>query len=543
MLPYDEVRAKLGGIELPYRELREIPLDAIVGTVSRYNDFSRSLLPLKENDGVRWANVKTANETLEGLPPIEVYQVGEAYFILDGHHRASVARDLGATTIQAYVRQVRTKVQLSPTDEVEDIILKAELTEFLQKTHLDELRPESDLRLSSPGGYEKLLEHISVHRYYQGINENRPVPYEEAVAHWFDTVYLPVAREIRRHSILKYFPNRTEADLYLWTMDHRASLEEELGWKVNPQTAARDLAERYSSNWRRIGHLIRQLVEKISPVEIEPGPPPGEWRRQRVQTGESLSLFGNILVSVPGDHDSWGSVDTALQIATMESSFVGGLYVLPHPSKANPENIEKLKNEFTRRCSENDVDGNLAVEYGKVSRVLLKRAEWADLLVLRLRFPPPMSFLPRLRSGLRNLIRLSPIPLLLYPPGAATSIHSVCLAYGGGAHADEALFLTTYLVSRFGFPLTVVTADRGRPRDNDLPRRAKGYLEDFGISDADMCHQAGDPAQLILQRTEAWRDGLIVMGGYESKFIREFLTGSTVDRVLERTRLPVLICR
>jgi hypothetical protein len=77
---------------------------------------------------------------MEGLPPIEVYQIGDAYFILDGHHRASVARETGNQYIQAYVRPVRTRVPLSPTDQIEDIILKPS-TAFLNQTRLDELRP------------------------------------------------------------------------------------------------------------------------------------------------------------------------------------------------------------------------------------------------------------------------------------------------------------------------------------------------------------------------------------------------------------------
>ncbi len=73
LLSYDEVRAKLGGIETSYSEIKEIPLDAIVGTVSRYADFNRSLLPLNTSDHERWARIRIAAEEMAGLPPIEVY--------------------------------------------------------------------------------------------------------------------------------------------------------------------------------------------------------------------------------------------------------------------------------------------------------------------------------------------------------------------------------------------------------------------------------------------------------------------------------------
>jgi hypothetical protein len=54
-------------------------------------------------------------------------------------------------------------------------------------------------------------------------------------------VYLPVARIIHQRNILKDFPKRTETDLYIWVMEHRAALENELGWKVNPETAVNDI--------------------------------------------------------------------------------------------------------------------------------------------------------------------------------------------------------------------------------------------------------------------------------------------------------------
>jgi ParB-like chromosome segregation protein Spo0J len=44
-------------------------------------------------------------QSFRGFPPIEVYKVGNDYFILDGHHRASVARYLGNRFIEAYVTE------------------------------------------------------------------------------------------------------------------------------------------------------------------------------------------------------------------------------------------------------------------------------------------------------------------------------------------------------------------------------------------------------------------------------------------------------
>ncbi|NIU60739.1 MAG: universal stress protein, partial [Pseudomonas stutzeri] len=220
--------------------------------MGRYNDFTRSFLPRQDSDQERWAKVHVAATGLVGLPPIEVYQIGEAYFVLDGNHRVSVARQLGATHIQAYVTEVRTRVPLSPDVQPDDLILKAEYADFLEHTCLDEIRPEADLSVTAPGQYRVLEEHIEVHRYFMGLEQEREIPYEEAVGHWYDEVYLPVVQVIRERGILRDFPGRTETDLYLWLSEHRAALEQALGWEIEPEAAATDLAAQFSPRPQRV---------------------------------------------------------------------------------------------------------------------------------------------------------------------------------------------------------------------------------------------------------------------------------------------------
>ena len=41
----------------------------------------------------------------EELPPVSLYKVGGFYFVLDGHHRVSVARFHGVEWIDAYVTE------------------------------------------------------------------------------------------------------------------------------------------------------------------------------------------------------------------------------------------------------------------------------------------------------------------------------------------------------------------------------------------------------------------------------------------------------
>lgn len=266
LLCYDDVRqavkaqvARSGGVQ-------DIPLDAIVGSTGRCKDFTRSFLPLLDEDEQRWAGVKVATTSLAGLPPIDVYKIGDVYFVQDGNHRVSVARQLGATYIQAYVTELHTKVPVSPDDRMDDLIAKAEYAQFLEHTHLDELRPDADLSVSVPGQYRELEEHISIHRYLMEIERDEPISYEEAVTRWYDMIYLPVVQIIQEQNLLQDFPNRTEADLYLWILEHRAELGKALDRKVKTEVAAKDLANRSRSKLKRaLTHVLERIQSPVVP--------------------------------------------------------------------------------------------------------------------------------------------------------------------------------------------------------------------------------------------------------------------------------------
>ena len=479
MLQYDEIRRNVQLTESAAVHLEDIPLSAIVGSVSREADFSRQLLPLNESDNIRWAKVKQAFESQEGVPPIEVFQVGEAYFILDGHHRASVARQMGASHIQAYVRKVQSPVPLEPDDQIEDVVLKAERAKFITTTRLDETRPETDLRCTAPDGYAKLLEHISAHQYFMGIDQKREISYQDAVLHWHDTVYLPVIQVVRRDDLLSEFPVNTETDLYLWIMDRRTELEEKLNWKVDSFMAVNDFANQFGKRINRVfARQISKFVDAVLPDPLDVSPAPGIWRKQHSDITQNVNnppqgIFQNVLSTVTGDDSGWAVLDYALYVANKEGSFIGGLYVTSEDAIHADAPLE----EFRSRCRTAAVPGELAVEQGNVTRLVYERSFWADLVVLRLSHPPPLFFFGRLRSGLRTLIRRCTTPLLVVPPSVQPDPQTALLAYGGGAKADEALFLATYLANRWGIELHVVTIDRKGLDGNKLIDRARLYSD------------------------------------------------------------------
>jgi hypothetical protein len=253
LLLFDEVRQTLDLAHPRTEKLKDIPLDAIVGTVDRYHDFNRQFNPLLDSDEERWAKVKGLVETI-GLEPIEVYQVGDIYFVIDGNHRVSVARNLEAKTIEAYVKEFRTKVHLDPDDDLEDVILKAEWNELMEDTKLDELCSEVEIQVTMPGRYREIKDHIEVHKYYLGLELDGDIPMDEAAHSWVHNVYLPAVESIREYDLLKDFPGRTEADLYLWIKKHQWELQHEWNREIPIYEVAKDLSHRFSDRFRKRMH-------------------------------------------------------------------------------------------------------------------------------------------------------------------------------------------------------------------------------------------------------------------------------------------------
>jgi hypothetical protein len=244
LLSYDEVRASLRIGGPIYRGIQTVAVAQIAGSLNRYHQFDRAFLPTENQIAPRWVSVDRAFYKAVSLPPVLLYKVGQVYFVVDGHHRVSVAREQGQQFIDAEVRECSTKVNITPDLKPEDLVILGEKVQFLERTRLDQLRPDSRVRLTIAGGFERMLKHIAVHRYFMGLDQKRDISDAEAVGDWYDTVYIPIVDVIRESGILEECPGRTEADLYLWVLDHQQQLAQESGQALDkPQDAARDFLE------------------------------------------------------------------------------------------------------------------------------------------------------------------------------------------------------------------------------------------------------------------------------------------------------------
>ena len=138
LLSFDQVQRLLRSRREVFRGTQLIPLSHIVGSVGRYRDFDRAFLPLEGANQERWTGLDVALNELRNILPIEVYQIGDVYFVRDGNHRVSVAKANGLTHIEAQVRELQTRVPLTPDVDLDQLIIKTEYAQFLEKTHSEQ---------------------------------------------------------------------------------------------------------------------------------------------------------------------------------------------------------------------------------------------------------------------------------------------------------------------------------------------------------------------------------------------------------------------
>lgn len=509
LLSYREVAEKLHVTGQAEQGLRQIPLAAIVGSVGRYHDFSRTFLPRLSSDRNRWVGVKTAVFHISDLPAITVYKIGDAYFVLDGNHRVSIARREGLEFIDAHVTEVRTRVPLSPDDQPDELLIKAEMAAFFHHTQADKRWPEADFRVSVPGQYAHLENHIEVHRYFIEMAEARDLADEEAVARWYTEAYRPMIQAIREQGILRYFPGRTETDFYVWLARHRALLQHELGLEIKPETVARLVEQVRPLPPGKQNRLYQRILDVVVPDRWQSQPRTESWSEERLLARYSDRLLADILVPLPSDGD-WAGLAQAILVAQREKAQVLGLAV--DPAEAG------MAQRFAAQCQAAGVANHLVEETGNLAKKIGQRAVLTDLIVLDGRFPIEL-----IQTVLQNCAR----PVLAVP-GAAADTARVLLVYEGQDKSQEALFVAAYLVEQWGAALTVLTG--GAAMDH-----AVRYLEMHEIN----AEFVAEPvtAAAIQQTAAAHNSDLILLSQTNR---RRFKT--VVAPLLNKGERPLFIC-
>ncbi|MGW5523114.1 chromosome partitioning protein ParB [Gordonia sp. NPDC003950] len=227
ILPFDEVVAALGRTGETYLGLQVVEVSSIVGTVDRTKDFDRYFRPTSARIRERWQRLAAAQRRGESMPPVRLYRIGSLHFVIDGHHRVSIAIARHLHTIDAYVTEIHTRISPEGINVPTDLILKDHRRLFMARVPLSGAQAEA-IRLADPFDYAELAESVEAwgFRLSQEIGEfiSRP----DVARRWFGEEFLPVVRMARRADVRPDLDS--DAELYLWLACERYRLVRKHIW-------------------------------------------------------------------------------------------------------------------------------------------------------------------------------------------------------------------------------------------------------------------------------------------------------------------------
>lgn len=209
-LSFDERQECEKAYESIDRGTSMVPLDKIVGSVGRYLDFDSQFKPKNTAVDERLQAILQRMKEGRSLPPIALYQIKDDYFILDGHHRFTAARELGHSHINACI------LELLPSEDTLENRLYIEKTEFRDKAGL----PRA-IDLTELGQFSQLDWQIKEHQRFLANQSGQKINYQQAAMDWYHSIYQPLHTLIKNSGLAASFANRTVDDLYLYISDHQ----------------------------------------------------------------------------------------------------------------------------------------------------------------------------------------------------------------------------------------------------------------------------------------------------------------------------------
>ena len=260
----DDVKDRLRLFDQRYIGVRPIEVARIVGTAGRNNAFDKDFLPRRHATRERWKRLEQAFDQ-GGFPPISVYQVGDDYYVIDGHHRVAIAKARKIDYIDAEVTELRPRRALPEGLDVGRVIFAEQERRFREESGLSESRPDVRIEFTKPVGYVELLELVQMYGFRLMLERQEAITRADAAAHFYDDVYLPAVRAIRAERLHEAFEGNTEADLYLFVHERRRALLSERGY-LTMQDVAREL----STSESRPHSVTRRAMRRLRGPEKPP---------------------------------------------------------------------------------------------------------------------------------------------------------------------------------------------------------------------------------------------------------------------------------
>ncbi|TSD63548.1 ParB N-terminal domain-containing protein [Aeromicrobium piscarium] len=240
-MSFDDVVAALGRRAEHYAGTKVIPLDAIVGSVDRMRDFDRRFRPTSTRSRQRWERLARASRTGEEIPPIDVYQVGDYYFVRDGHHRVSVARSMGLKVIEARVTAIDTFLRPVGIGGREDLERKHWRRIMLERVPFTG-EARAAVAVDEPTDYGIIAETVEAWATRTMHAEGAYMDKKTMAERWYAEEFVPVLEMIEEAGVRG--PDERPAAAYLRVAGERYRLIREHEWNAEIMEAVRGKSRR-----------------------------------------------------------------------------------------------------------------------------------------------------------------------------------------------------------------------------------------------------------------------------------------------------------
>ncbi len=202
---FEEKRLNEAAFDTIDRGVKTVALEKITGSVGRYHDFDNSFRPRQHLPGERLERIKKLIRQGHKLPPVKLYQIRDEFYVLDGNHRISAAKQLGHKQIEARI------LEFIPSRNTLENVLYREKTAFHDQTGIP-----GQIELTELGQYALLNNQIEIHRRHLQYIRNCRVDLKTAALDWYQTIYQPLRTIIEKGNLLAGFAGRTLDDLYAY---------------------------------------------------------------------------------------------------------------------------------------------------------------------------------------------------------------------------------------------------------------------------------------------------------------------------------------
>jgi hypothetical protein len=414
---------------------------------------------------------------------------------------------MGMETIEAYVTEVKTKVPVSSSLTADELVLKTAYVNFLTDTRIDQILPGVDFSLNLVENYLLLKEHISVHQYYMGIENERPVSFDDAARHWAKTLYFPVIAIIESSGLHHAFRDLTLTDLYLWLLDQQQTLQEDLGIALKAENvldyAADQEGIKTESAWSTAEEQIMQVLLRDE---------------EQPQNPYQDCLFQHVTAALSEDDPDWIALEQAILVNRCPGGAIRGVHVESPGTQKPDEEIDVYQQRFNNRLTDAGMSGNFFLRQGEPASALLEFSLLSDLLVLKLSHPPATRLMDRISHGIITILQQSQRPVLFVKENPLP-VNSILLPFDGRQRSKEALYVAAYYAARYESKLHLLLITKGSDKDEVNRYYAQTYLERLGVNAEYHEGTAESFTADVVSLAENLSVSTLILGGYETVFL------------------------